>query len=167
MVTSVYQINEVKSGTGVGLSLVKDFIEVHKGKISFEDNPNETGSVFKIELSTLKETYAGENFISSTSNEVIEKKMNLLQKENEVQFAKLDKDTLKNYNMLIIDDNNAIGSLLTDGFKNYLHVDTAADGQDGVEKAINTNADMTICHLMMLAMAGFVVVRQIKVNFQI
>ena len=164
--TRFSQINEVNSGTGVGLSLVKDFIDVHKGKISFEDNPNETGSVFKIELSTLKETYSGENFISSTSNEVIEKKMNLLQKENEVQFAKLDKDTLKNYNLLIIDDNDDIRSFLTDGFNNYLNVDTAADGKEGLEKAINTNPDLIICDVMMPEMDGFEVVKQIKGNFQ-
>ena len=52
------QIHFSKSGTGVGLSLVKEFVDVHKGKIYFEDNPS-GGAIFKVELSTSKETYVG------------------------------------------------------------------------------------------------------------
>ena len=57
------QINYSDSGTGIGLSLVKEFVGVHKGKVYFEDNVG-GGSIFKIELSTDKNIYTGENLLT-------------------------------------------------------------------------------------------------------
>lgn len=49
--TSFYRARNVSNiqGTGVGLSIVKEFVDLHKGKISFESMPGE-GSTFVIEL---------------------------------------------------------------------------------------------------------------------
>ncbi len=49
--TSFYRATNVSNiqGTGVGLSIVKEFVDLHKGKISFESSPGE-GSTFFIEL---------------------------------------------------------------------------------------------------------------------
>ncbi|WP_417613030.1 ATP-binding protein [Owenweeksia hongkongensis] len=49
--TSFYRATNVSNiqGTGVGLSIVKEFVDLHKGKISFESSPGK-GSTFFIEL---------------------------------------------------------------------------------------------------------------------
>lgn len=49
--TSFYRAGNVSNiqGTGVGLSIVKEFVALHRGKISFESTPGE-GSTFFIEL---------------------------------------------------------------------------------------------------------------------
>ena len=160
------QISQVNSGTGVGLSLVKDFIEVHKGKVAFEENASGIGSTFRFELSTVKETYTGENFIETVTPEITQKSSKEEVQEPVMGLEALEQRALENYNLLIIDDNDDILNFLSDGFKKYVNVDTATDGKEGLEKAINNNPDLIICDVMMPEMDGFEVVRQLKNDFQ-
>ena len=95
------QINQINSGTGVGLSLVKDFIDVHKGKVTFEENETGRGSVFKIELSTNQTTYDGENFITTSNYEQVQNHINENIYELEKGLNELDESTLENYNLQI------------------------------------------------------------------
>jgi len=163
------QINFSHSGTGVGLSLVKEFIDVHKGKINYEDNPD-GGAIFKVELSTLKDTYKGENFVNIPEhpdiiNEEVYQKP-VIKDEPDKEIKNVDDHVLAGYRLLIIDDNDDIRGFLTDGFSGTLNVDTAADGREGLQKAIETNPDIILCDVMMPEMDGFEVTRQLKNEFQ-
>lgn len=157
------QINASASGTGIGLSLVKEFVDVHKGTISFESNPD-GGSIFNMELSTSKETYKGENFITNTHPDIVEehKHATVFVEED----THIDSKTLADYQLLIIDDNDDIRSFLTEEFCKYLKVLTASDGKEGLQKAIDINPDLIICDVMMPEMDGFEVTRQLKNEFQ-
>lgn len=162
------QINFSSSGTGVGLSLVKEFVDVHKGKICFEDNPN-GGAVFRVELSTAKETYSGENFVTASSvTDIVEEPVPVqpIAEEPEKADGAVDRWVLAEYKLLIIDDNDDIRDFLKDGFGSSMMVDTAADGKEGLEKAIEMNPDIIICDVMMPEMNGFEVTRQLKGDFQ-
>lgn len=161
------QINFSNSGTGVGLSLVKEFVDVHKGKVSFEDNPG-GGSIFRVELSTSKETYAGENFVASQPPSDIIKDSPAVEPvtvEQEKIITPVESNVLAEYRLLIIDDNDDIRDFLTDGFSSMI-VDTAADGKEGLQKAIDTNPDIIICDVMMPEMNGYEVTRRLKGDFQ-
>ena len=70
------------------------------------------------------------------------------------------------YRLLVIDDNDDIRDFLMDGFSGSMIVDTAADGKEGLQKAIDTNPDIIICDVMMPEMNGFEVTRQLKKDFQ-
>ena len=162
------QINFSNSGTGVGLSLVKEFVDVHKGKVYFEENPM-GGSIFNVELSVSKETYAGENFITSASVPDIVEEVSPARspvEENVWVETKVDTQVLAEYRLLIIDDNDDIREFLKDGFRDNMIVETAADGKEGLQKAIDTNPDIIICDVMMPGMDGFEVTRQLKGDFQ-
>ncbi len=165
------QINFSSSGTGVGLSLVKEFVDVHKGKIWYEDNTNR-GSVFNVELSTNADTYKGDNFVSSVPHlDVLP--VNSEQKilypsdyTEDIQLPEIEDSTLSNYKMLIIDDNDDIRNFLIDEFSKYFMVDVADNGKSGLKKAIETNPDLIICDVMMPEMDGFEVTRRLKEDFQ-
>lgn len=164
------QINFSSAGTGVGLSLVKEFVDVHKGKIWYENN-QEQGSVFNVELSTDKAIYAGENFIITPATDIIPEpeKSNVLYASDPVDnipLPDIEDSTLSNYKMLIIDDNDDIRNFLMDEFGKYFMVESADDGKKGLEKAIEINPDMIICDVMMPEMDGFEVTRRLKEDFQ-
>lgn len=164
------QINFSSGGTGVGLSLVKEFVDVHKGKIRYEDNPGQ-GSVFSVELSTDAEIYKGENFIPATVTNVIqpEAKEKILYPSDhieDVELPEIEDSTLSNYKMLVIDDNDDIRNFLIDEFSKYFMVDVAENGSIGLQKAIDTNPDLIICDVMMPEMDGFEVTRKLKEDFQ-
>ena len=42
--------NDYNKGTGIGLSIVKNIADLHKGKISVRNNENNIGSIFSVEL---------------------------------------------------------------------------------------------------------------------
>ena len=160
------QINFSDSGTGIGLSLVKEFIDVHKGKICFEDNPD-GGSIFRVELSTAKETYAEEDFVTTPSTpDIIDATFPVqpITAEPERVEATVNDQTLAEYRLLIIDDNDDMREFLKDGFSN-LFVETATDGKEGLQIAIETNPDIIICDVMMPEMNGFEVTSRLKGNF--
>lgn len=163
------QINFSSSGTGVGLSLVKEFTDVHKGKVWFESNEPE-GSVFNVELSTSQNTYEGENFIVapqlSTRSRDGESKISYPSDVEPLVMPNLDQAVLANYKMLIIDDNQDIRDFLVDEFSKYFMIDVAENGKQGLDKAIDNNPDLIICDVMMPEMDGFEVTRQLKKEFQ-
>lgn len=164
------QINFSSSGTGVGLSLVKEFVDVHKGKIWYEDN-TEKGSVFNVELSTNADTYKGENFITVSHTDIIptttgSKVLYPSDNAENIQLPEIEDSTLSNYKMLIIDDNDDIRNFLVDEFSKYFMVDTAENGKAGLQKAVETSPDLIICDVMMPEMDGFEVTRRLKEDFQ-
>lgn len=166
------QINFSNSGTGIGLNLVKEFVDVHKGRVYFEENPH-GGSIFKVELSTTKENYTGENFVTTPQNSdiinegpTVRTAMIEADRITAEVNTEVDSKVLAEYRVLIIDDNDDIRDFLTDGFHNDMIVDTASDGKEGLQKAIDTNPDIIICDVMMPEMSGFEVTRQLKSDFQ-
>ncbi|WP_071145170.1 hybrid sensor histidine kinase/response regulator transcription factor [Bacteroides ihuae] len=169
------QINFSSSGTGIGLSLVKEFVEVHKGKVMYEDNPG-GGSVFTVEFSMRKDVYQGENFLESLAiaNLAIERvetsecadvkdAPTLLAPVDSNQ--ELDEKVPAGYRLLIIDDNDDIREFLQDAFGRYMQVDMAEDGEVGLRMAIENNPDLIICDVMMPVMDGFEVTRRLKNEF--
>lgn len=164
------QINFSASGTGVGLSLVKEFVETHKGTIQYENNP-EGGSIFTVSLSTNPAIYDQANFITEERQNILAEKIDdkvLLPSEHpgDVTMPDIDDSTLSNYKMLIIDDNDDIRAFLQDEFSKYFLVDTAENGKAGLEKATAGNPDLIICDVMMPEMDGFEVTRLLKEDFQ-
>ena len=145
---------------------MKEFVDVLKVNIYFEDNPS-GGAIFKVELSTSKETYVGENFVTVRPHmDIIEDSpvVKSVQVEQEKVFPSVESNILAEYRLLVIDDNDDIRDFLMDGFSGSMIVDTAADGKEGLQKAIDTNPDIIICDVMMPEMNGLELCKRIKEN---
>lgn len=167
------QINFSSSGTGVGLSLVKEFVEVHKGRIWYEQNGKQ-GSVFNVELPTNPEVYKNDNIVENTDTMPADEHSgidhsNIVYPNDptvEVKLPEIADSTLSNFKILVIDDNDSIRDMLTEEFSNYFTVNTAEDGKKGLQKAIELNPDLIVCDVMMPEMDGFEVTRRLKGEFQ-
>ena len=160
------QVNFSSAGTGVGLSLVKEFVEVHKGKVWYEPNA-EKGSIFCVELPLSETVYAGENFIHSKATDLPEPNVHAehtpAKESNDPTPETTDSPSGK---ILVIDDNSDILDFLSEELCKHFKVTTANDGKEGLEKAIEINPDLIICDVMMPEMDGFEVTRHLKNEFQ-
>jgi CheY-like chemotaxis protein len=67
------------------------------------------------------------------------------------------------YNILVIDDEKAIGMLLTQALSKLgWHVETALDGLEGIKKFDESNYDMVITDIRMPGMDGNGVIKHIR-----
>ncbi len=155
------QINFSSEGTGVGLELVKEFAEAHKGKVNYK--PNEGGgSVFSVVLPTDDEIYNDARYVDSEKITVVSKEESDLQTHVEVKRPAIP----HHWKVLIVDDNYEIREYLSDELKHHCDIEIAVDGKEGLEKAKELNPTLIICDVKMPEMDGLEVTRRLKDNFE-
>ena len=135
-----YKIDMHHAGSGIGLALVKAFVELHGGTISVESDEKQ-GTVFTVDLPVRTCEVSSLEDSSATSASEVSPLNNAVPVEEE--------ELEKNYDsskpsVLIIDDNADI-RLYVHGL---LHADyaviEAADGSEGIRKAMKYVPDLII-----------------------
>jgi len=162
-----YQIDSgttrVQEGTGIGLSLVKELVELQNGTISVQSTVGE-GTSFDVKLPVLEAQ--GNTKITSTIPVVIEKTPVFVPQEiNTVAKNPILSEHKEKLDLLIIEDNEEmrayIASCLDASKYNILE---ASDGEEGIEKALEIIPDLIISDVMMPKKDGFEVIETIRNN---
>lgn len=157
-----YQIDVNHAGSGIGLALVKAFVELHGGVIAV-DSMEGKGTVFIVDLPMflLEENTVIKSEVQEariTSEIVVEE---LSDSESEDVAPDENKECV-----LIIDDNadvrDYVKSLLRD---NYAVIE-AADGRSGLKKAMKYVPNAIICDVMMPVMDGLECCNKLKGELQ-
>ncbi len=158
------QINFSSEGTGIGLVLVKEFVEAHMGKITYK--PNEGGgSVFVVELPSDKDIYRDARFVDTEG--VTEEALSVEGDSENTKDHEVSRPNVPhNWKVLVIDDNFDIRNYLMEELGHHCHVEEAVDGKDGLEKAIAMDPTLIICDVKMPEMDGLELTRRLKDNFE-
>lgn len=156
-----YKIDMHHTGSGIGLALVKAFVEMHGGMISVESDEKQ-GTVFTVELPVQScEAVAAEPDTTLVSADSRTTDV-LLAEEEELEKGY---DSSKP-SVLIIDDNEDIRSYV----HTLLHTDytviEAADGSEGIRKAMKYVPDLIISDVMMPGIDGIECCRRLKSELQ-
>ena len=173
-----FQAKGAASGTGIGLALVKSFVELHHGEARVESELGK-GSDFIVVLPCKQE---GEIQVIHDGAESVDNsvsdchtKNNSFENESVLQYiddgdkkcGKLQQLVDEHTNkptLLIIDDNTDIRqyerTLLQD---NYIVLE-ASDGKEGLEIAKKEIPDLVICDVMMPLMDGLEFTEQLKTH---
>lgn len=139
-----------QTGTGIGLSLVKEFITLHNGTIKVESVVDH-GSCFTVELPLDKESYSSEHFLEEKLIDVQFSKFDDGVPEREVNDLQV---AGKQDILLIIEDNDDVRNYLRDSFKANYRIVQAHDGKEGIQMAFKYIPDLIICDIMMPEMNG-------------
>ena len=159
-----YKIDMHHAGSGIGLALVKAFVELHGGTISVESDEKQ-GTVFTVDLPVQACIYETSSLEDSTASSVSE--ASSLNDALPIEEEELE----KNYDsskpsVLIIDDNADIRSYV----HGLLHTDytviEAADGSEGIRKAMKYVPDLIISDVMMPGIDGIECCRRLKSELQ-
>tara|TARA_B100000809_G_scaffold266930_1_gene333190 strand:- start:34082 stop:38119 length:4038 start_codon:yes stop_codon:yes gene_type:complete len=144
-----------QEGTGIGLSLVQDYVDLHKGFIKLKSK-EEKGSSFSIHLpiampSDMKnEDISGENNFGNLN----ENDLSYEEEEENEGSGKL--------RLLVVEDDRDMRSFIKSMFESDYDLILASDGQEGYEKTFVYHPDIIISDVMMPRMDGITLCKKLK-----
>ncbi|WP_295124838.1 hybrid sensor histidine kinase/response regulator transcription factor [uncultured Chitinophaga sp.] len=159
-----------KGGFGIGLYLVKHFVDSHKGTVSVDSKLNE-GTVFSISLPKGLEG-AQPVFINQPSDgarqlleELVEETpVPLTNTDGPEEGRSVREFVTERKSILIIDDDQEVRQYLLHLFKDKYYVFAAADGVEGFELANSNLPDLILSDVNMEGMDGLQLCRQVKAS---
>lgn len=173
-----FQAKGAASGTGIGLALVKSFVELHHGEARVESEPGK-GSDFIVVIPREQE---GDSQVIHNDVDIVDNSANAsasdgknVVDESVLQYiddgdrsrGKVQQLVSENINrptVLVIDDNTDIRQYERTLLQDEYIVLEAADGKEGLSVAMKEVPDLVICDVMMPVMDGLEFTEQLKTN---
>jgi DNA-binding response OmpR family regulator len=149
------QQEQVKTGAGIGLHIVYEYVNLHGGTIKVDDNVP-YGSIFTFQIPIkavnllASEKYLAENLLNDFD----------IDEGEEVKYT-TDKKVL-----LFVDDNKDFCEFIKDNLGELYIVITANNGQEAIELLRKFNVTIIVSDVMMPVMNGIELCKQIKTNIQ-
>lgn len=144
-------------GSGIGLSLAKDMIEMHHGSISVESVKGE-GSDFCINLKRGYQHFSKDNkaIIETYEDPIVtQNETNAYISKQEMPYAtKTEKETVAKAKILIVEDNPEILETIKEIFSPIYNVFTAHNGKEGLEAVKTLSPDLVLSDVVMPVMSG-------------
>jgi len=147
-------------GSGVGLALTRELVELHNGNISVESQSG-AGATFTVKLPTEDDIYSVDEILDTTIETNAYPGSILDTAENSVnsRHLKLNKSLV-----LLIEDNTDMRNFIIESLEEHFRVVACADGLQGLEKTKEIMPDLILSDVMMPKMDGFELCRQIRNN---
>jgi len=156
----------LQQGTGIGLWLTKQFIEMHNGIISVSSEVGR-GTAFTIMLTD------GQEFKDMASSEpeyshiglldVVEQRSNDIVPESEKAKTEVPESKPS---ILVVEDNDDIREYLNTGLSPLYNITTACNGKEGLDTARQTIPDLVITDITMPVMDGIEMSRTLKTDIE-
>lgn len=145
-------------GTGIGLSFVKELMEIHLGHIAVKSVLGQ-GTEFSLVFPTEKSVYSqNANFLDAKEPETqAEKSEEKANEEIENTHPSAEKEII-----LIVEDNDDMQRFIASSLPKHYDIIHAPDGKKGFEKATEEIPDLIITDVMMPIMNGVEMTRRIK-----
>ncbi len=179
-----YQIQDEtshhKQGTGIGLSLVKEFVLIHKGQICVSSTIGK-GSLFQVRIPKGSDNFNDNISAKSNSDGWADEKLlgsiftdpefdSLIEldagNEKEAQYAPLKQNKSSSL-ILIVEDNVELRKVLKDHFSENHRIIEAGDGEKALKMTVQFFPDIVICDVMMPIMDGMQFCKELRENIQI
>lgn len=162
-----YQAKGAIGGTGIGLSLVKAYIDMHRGSVHAESVEGK-GTTFVIELPDSQPGYdPAKDAPAATKAEKGLVDDNYIATDTTAQEATERITNAEDFDaerplVLIIDDNNGMRAYLRSILQDKYNVSEATNGEQGLEKARREVPKLVVCDVMMPVMDGLEFTKRLK-----
>ncbi|NWJ96720.1 MAG: response regulator [Chloroflexi bacterium] len=151
-------------GSGLGLSIAKEFVELQGGTLKVGERPG-GGAIFRVELPLVagEEEEVGIQRDETESekelaHQVLEELRGPLAEEVEAESA-ADPDLPL---VLVVEDNSEMRWLLVETLATDYRIATARDGREGLKKALARPPDLILSDMMMPVMRGDQLIREVR-----
>jgi len=149
-------------GTGIGLALTKEYVELHKGQISIDSVEGHWTEV-KIFLPIGRSHLSDDEIVEST--EIKTSKIESIAEYglDNLNVEEFEKEDLVNKTIvLIVEDNVDLREYIRNDLKSLYHVEEAANGEQGIRKAEKCIPDLIVSDVMMPLMDGYEMTRKLR-----
>ena len=159
-------------GSGIGLALVKEFVDLHKWEI-FVESESEKGTEFILHI-PMRDDYLSEDEKVKIESGTIFSDTKINKTENKQFIPSLNEDyeqtgaddSVNKPSVLIVDDSDDVREYLSDLLKNNYTISEAANGEKGIKEAAASLPDLIISDIMMPSMDGIEFCGRIKSDWQ-
>ncbi|WP_211297813.1 hybrid sensor histidine kinase/response regulator transcription factor [Prolixibacter denitrificans] len=155
-------VNSKIVGSGIGLLLVRNYIALHDGKVSFESQLN-AGSTFRISVPCKKvdESEPAQSQVSKVNESPIQSK-----NVNALTIKEDDSSSRPAMKVLVVEDNDYLREFLKSTLESQFTILLAGDGQKAWEFIKKEKPDLVVSDIMMPRMDGFELCRKIKSTYE-
>ncbi|WP_232285924.1 two-component regulator propeller domain-containing protein [Aquimarina agarilytica] len=164
-----YQVNKTdhtisKSGSGIGLAITKDLVDLHHGSIEVVSKVN-LGTCFTLKLPATKAHLLPEEITTFS-----EPKKQVIREVSTIPTNKTEKvkksGNLKEKTVLVIDDNEDIRTLVKNILKDKYRILEADTGKRGLQIVLQELPELIISDVLMPEMDGIEFCHQLKSNIR-
>lgn len=151
-------------GTGIGLALVKELIDLHKGTVTVESKEGK-GTVFEVKLAKCdKDKVVVNDEVTNVNKDLVpiyyhEKGVNELNLDIEEEI-KPEKDSREI--VLVVEDNKDVRAYIREQLEEFYQVREAENGEIGMVVALDSVPDLIVTDLMMPKVNGFELCKAIR-----
>ncbi|AHW59519.1 ABC-type sugar transport system, substrate-binding protein, contains N-terminal xre family HTH domain [Draconibacterium orientale] len=157
-------------GTGLGLSLSKEFVDLHHGEIEVKSNIGE-GTTFTIHLPTGNAHLSASEKIETPINETKKKQ---IQRNNEIHInpvldtgeKKIETNFEEKPTVLLVEDENDVREYIKDSLFNHYHILEAENGRLALDIIRENEPDLIVSDIMMPKMDGLELTRTLKTDIK-
>lgn len=147
-------INSNIMGSGIGLMLVRNYVEMHNGKVTCSSQEGR-GSIFTIEIpvAVADSRYSVlKNTVTRSASQPID--------------CKMDENRESDMTLLIVEDNENLLRFMSDTLTDEFNILTATNGSNAWQTILQQQPDIVVSDIMMPEMDGFELCRLLKSTFE-
>ena len=154
-----------QEGTGIGLALTKELVELHHGRIIVESQL-EKGTTFTVFLPFGKEHLELKEIVKPVESVNLEDTQEQFIEPHIQEVISDDVTKMEDTKplLLIVEDNDDLRSYVRSCLTNDYQITEAIDGDVGLQKAIEKIPDLVISDVMMPKMDGMELCRRLKTD---
>jgi signal transduction histidine kinase/ligand-binding sensor domain-containing protein/DNA-binding response OmpR family regulator len=151
------------SGSGIGLTLVKSLVELHKAKLTVLSEPN-VGAKFVLELPDIDYFTVFPELLTNSSVKLSGKPFSTFESPiEEIKVNKINFDI--DYNkpiLLLVEDNEELRDFIRDDFQEDYLILEASNGEEALELLQMNNIQLIISDITMPKMDGIELCKKVK-----
>lgn len=148
----------LNQGSGIGLSITKEFVRMHGGSIEVESILGK-GSIFTIQIPFRKI----EDSLILEEDAIVSDLGGFLPLQDPEQEESVVRD-VKLPVILLVEDNDDFRTYLKDNLKRYYRIVEACNGKEGWQKVLSSHPELVVSDISMPHVSGTELCRKIKAD---
>jgi signal transduction histidine kinase/ligand-binding sensor domain-containing protein/DNA-binding response OmpR family regulator len=154
----------LNQGSGIGLSITREFVNMHNGEIFIESEPDQ-GTCIIIQLPLVTNHHSYSNSLMADSDLVLNHEPGVeAVAKFEPQSLSVGLTKSKKPTLLIVEDNDDFRFYLKDNLKSKFNLIEAANGKEGWQKALSLHPDIIVSDISMPEMNGIDLCKKLKAD---